>query len=206
MDRDAALGDLLERYVFDRWQEDLLAIGDRYDKNQIKIETGFVQAIDNICRQAAQLQAQQLKGDIQYIYVSLLRTSVMEHRAHYRIDIYDERWFLDPVECSGLWEADFIFDPLFQRITELNTVKTQYARKISSMDIERILQIEAARYHLFAIEFMRNLIPSILEGEGYILMGKKPNICLLVGEYRDQCEILHGNPEGESSGTEAGAI
>ncbi|MNH43805.1 hypothetical protein D3C79_1057970 [compost metagenome] len=65
------------------------------------------------------------------------------------------------------------------------------------MDIERILQIEAIRYHLFTIEFMRSMIPSILECEGYNQLGKKPNICILAGEYRDRSELLYGQPEAE---------
>ncbi|MOA27830.1 hypothetical protein D3C78_1487300 [compost metagenome] len=121
----------------------------------------------------------------------------MEHKASYRIDIHDERWFLDPVECFSHWQADFIFDPLFKRMRELEAVKTSYARKISTMDIERILQIEAIRYHLFTIEFMRSMIPSILECEGYNQLGKKPNICILAGEYRDRSELLYGQPEAE---------
>ncbi|MFE0560858.1 hypothetical protein ACFW1P_33565 [Paenibacillus sp. NPDC058910] len=83
---------------------------------------------------------------------------------------------------------------------ELEAVKSSYARKISTMDIERILQIEAIRYHLFAIEFMRNMVPSILECEGYNLLVKKPNICILAGEYRDRSELLYGQPETGQEG------
>ncbi|WP_201452158.1 MULTISPECIES: hypothetical protein [Paenibacillus] len=201
MDRDAALGDFLEKYVLERWQEDLAAIGEHYEKNQAEIEAGFLKAVDTACMQAVHLQEQQLKGDIQYIYLSLLRTSIMEHQAVYRIDVLDERWFLDPSECVVQWQADFIFNPLFQRIAALDNVKSNYARKISAMDVERILQIEAYRYHLFAIEFMRGLVPSILEGEGFLRMGQKPTLCILAGEFRDQSEILF---QAEGGGDEAG--
>ncbi|WP_213592816.1 hypothetical protein [Paenibacillus woosongensis] len=197
MSREEALGHLLEHHVFDRWQGDLDIISDSYIQNQEATIGEFVSSVDAACKKAAELQEAGMKGDIQYIYLSLLRTSFMEHKASYRIDIHDERWFLDPVECSSHWQADFIFDPLFKRMRELEAVKTSYARKISTMDIERILQIEAIRYHLFTIEFMRSMIPSILECEGYNQLGKKPNICILAGEYRDRSELLYGQPEAE---------
>ncbi|WP_051109212.1 hypothetical protein [Paenibacillus ginsengihumi] len=203
MDRDAALGDFLEKHVLERWQEDLLAINDAYMEKQAQIEASFTGAVDRVCRKAAELQAQGRKGEIQYIYLSLLRTSVREHRAEYRIDLYDSRWFLDSEECAGSWQADFIFTPLFQRFAGLPTVKREYARKVTDMDIERILQLEAVRYHFLAIEFMRSLVPSLLEGEGYRQMGKHPEICILAGEYRDQSEILYGGPEGVQEKDEA---
>ncbi len=195
MSREEALGHLLENHVFDRWQGDLDIISESYIQNQDATIAEFVSSVDSACKKAAELQDAGMKGDIQYIYLSLLRTSLMEYKVSYRIDIHDERWFLDPVECSSHWKAEFIFNPLFQRMRELEAVKSSYARKISTMDIERILQIEAIRYHLLAIEFMRNMVPSILECEGYNLLVKKPNICILAGEYRDRSELLYGQPE-----------
>lgn len=200
MSREEALGHLLENHVFDRWQGDLDIISESYIQNQDATIAEFVSSVDSACKKTAELQDAGMKGDIQYIYLSLLRTSLMEHKASYRIDIHDERWFLDPVECSSHWKAEFIFNPLFQRMRELEAVKSSYARKISTMDIERILQIEAIRYHLFAIEFMRNMVPSILECEGYNLLVKKPNICILAGEYRDRSELLYGQPETGQEG------
>ncbi|MBT2765099.1 hypothetical protein [Paenibacillus sp. ISL-20] len=200
MSREEALGHLLENHVFDRWQGDLDIISESYIQNQDATIAEFVSSVDSACKKAAELQDAGMKGDIQYIYLSLLRTSLMEYKASYRIDIHDERWFLDPVECSSHWKAEFIFNPLFQRMRELEAVKSSYARKISTMDIERILQIEAIRHHLFAIEFMRNMVPSILECEGYNLLVKKPNICILAGEYRDRSELLYGQPETGQEG------
>lgn len=200
MSREEALGHLLENHVFDRWQGDLDIISESYIQNQDATIAEFVSSVDSACKKAAELQDAGMKGDIQYIYLSLLRTSLMEYKVSYRIDIHDERWFLDPVECSSHWKAEFIFNPLFQRMRELEAVKSSYARKISTMDIERILQIEAIRYHLFAIEFMRNMVPSILECEGYNLLVKKPNICILAGEYRDRSELLYGQPETGQEG------
>lgn len=204
MDRDEAIGDFLEQYVFDGWQEDIISIQQTYSENQEQIEADFIAAVNRLFKQAARLQEHQLKQDVQYVYFSLLRTRVMEHTAVYRLEVHDDRWVLDPVECVEEWNADFIFSPLFQRMEELHQVRTEYAGKISMMDIERILQIEATRYHLFAVEFMRSMIPAILASSGYNLMRKNTQICILAGEYRDECQVLHGNLEGYTNEGESG--
>ncbi|MFB6367940.1 hypothetical protein ACFCP7_28810, partial [Paenibacillus elgii] len=148
MTKDEALQDLLERYVFDRWQFDLPEIDERYRQEKELIEQGFLAAFEAVCRQAVKLQEKGRKGDIYYVYISFLRTSIMADTAEYRMDAYDENWFLDPEECASLWSADFIFAPLFRRMGELGETRKAYARKITSMDIEKIKLIEAYKYHL----------------------------------------------------------
>ncbi|RRJ63177.1 hypothetical protein EHV15_09780 [Paenibacillus oralis] len=200
MSREEALGLFLENHVLDRWQGDLETISETFIKNQDSIKAGFAGVMDAVCRKGAGFQDTGVKGEIQFIYLSLLRTSVKEHQADYRIDLYDERWFFDPVECSLNWQAEFIFAPLFQRMRELDQLKSSYARKVSSMDIERILQMEAERYHLVAIEFMRSMVPAVLDCEGYKLLAKKPNLCIFAGEYRDRSEVIYGQPEAGPAG------
>lgn len=148
----------------------------------------------SVVRTGSQAAGAGEKGEICTIYFSFLRTSIMENSAAYRLDAYDENWFLDRTECSVVWEADFIFAPLFRRMAELETVKFCYARKITSMDIERIKLMEAIKYHLLTVEFMRSMVPMLLECQGFCQMAKSPQICLLAGEYRDQSEVLYAHP------------
>ncbi|MED4570700.1 hypothetical protein P9302_14605 [Brevibacillus agri] len=194
MDKQAAMHDFLQNHVMDRWQYDLIEIDQRYREKKESIESGFVDTFNALCTQAAIQQEQGKKGEICTIYFSFLRTSIMENSAAYRLDAYDENWFLDRTECSVVWEADFIFAPLFRRMAELETVKSCYARKITSMDIERIKLIEAIKYHLLTVEFMRSMVPMLLECQGFCQMAKSPKICLLAGEYRDQSEVLYAHP------------
>jgi hypothetical protein len=195
MDKQAAMHDFWQKHVLDRWQYDLIEIDQRYSEQKAGIENGFCQAFDALCTQAARQQEQGSKGEIHTIFFSFLRTSIMENSAAYRLDAHDENWFLDRTECTVAWEADFIFAPLFRRMTELEQVKSAYARKITSMDIERIKQSEAIKYHLLAVEFMKSMVPMLLECPGYRQMGKSLKICLLAGEYRDQCEVLYAHPD-----------
>jgi len=192
MDKQTALQDFVEKYVLHQWEHELLAIDQRYNQNKANIENGLTAAFAKACEKALKLQDQGPKGDIQYIYLSLLRTSIMNNTAMYRIEAYDQNWYLDQEECYALWEADFIFKSLFQNMNELETKKADYARKITSMDIERIKQNEAIKYHILAVEFIREMLPRLIETDGYKQMGKTLDISIMAGEYMDQSEILDG--------------
>ncbi|OPH46696.1 hypothetical protein BC351_14520 [Paenibacillus ferrarius] len=190
MNKQEALDDFLESFVFDQWLKDLLPIDQALEAQRSSIEQSFSDAFESVWTQVSELQEQGLKGDIRYVYISLMRTSIMENRPDYRIDAYDHNWFMDAAACVGGWRADFIFDPLFRRMEELEKQKSAYARKVTSMDIARIKQIEAVKYHLLAIEFMKTRISALLTSNGYLRMGKTPDIHWMVGEFRDQSELL----------------
>lgn len=194
--QESVLEDFLQTHVFAKWQHDLILINDTYNAHRDSIDSGFQLAFDTLCSQAAALQEQGKKGPIQYLYISLLRTSLMEDAAIYLMEAYDTNWLLDPVNCSVKWRADFIFDPLFHRMEVLETKKIEYARKITSMDIDRIKQIEAVKYHLLSIEYMRNRVPALLASSAYQQLDKSPEFALMAGEYRDQSETLYGAEAG----------
>ncbi|WP_068777097.1 hypothetical protein [Paenibacillus sp. FJAT-26967] len=202
-DKVSALEDFLEKHVFHRWQDDLMTIDHTYKEQQADIEAGFVSVFDTVCRQAAGFQDQGGKGGIRYLYFSFMRTSLLDNRPCYRIEAYDENWFMDTADCMAEWQPDFIFDPLLLRMAALEETRKPYARRITSADLDRIKQIEAVKYHLLTAEFIRNMLPRLLACGGYERMSKSPKIAFLAGEYRDQCELLHGSLDEDSSATGA---
>ncbi|CAH8245374.1 hypothetical protein WJ0W_002609 [Paenibacillus melissococcoides] len=210
MSKEEALQDLLEQHVFDRWQFDLPELDERYRQEKEQIERRFLAAFEAVCKQAAKLQAEGRKGSIRYVYFSFLRTSIMANTALYRIDAYDDNWFLDVEECASSWSADFIFAPLFRRMGELEEKRKAYARKITRMDIEKIKLIEAYKYHLLTVEWLRGFIPSLIESEAYRRMDKSVNLQLFIGEYKDRCELLYetsgGDDERDVEATNDGAV
>ncbi|MFF2094576.1 hypothetical protein, partial [Paenibacillus sp. NPDC058174] len=189
MDRTAALEDLLVNHLAGEWQQDFVTINERYMADKDRIDRNLTAAFEKACLHAAQLQLQGRKRDIQYIHFSYLRTSFMEQRAEYRIDLYDADWYMDKEECCSLWQADFLFNPVFERQRELEKQRVNYARKITPMDVEHIIHQEAMKYHLLAIEYIRDRVPALIESEGYAAMRKSEDLTILAGEYRDQHEL-----------------
>lgn len=190
-DKEAERIDFIKKYVGDRWQEEFLAVDERYVKDKENIENRLINSFEALCKKAMELQKEEKKGAIKYIYFSYLRTSIKENKATYRLDAYDENWFLDNEECSTLWNADFIFSSLFKHMEELEESRKPYLKRITAMDIEKIKLIEADKYKVLTNEFIKSLVEKLIETEGYKEMNKDEEICIIAGEYMDVCETLY---------------
>ncbi|WP_025716316.1 hypothetical protein [Paenibacillus sp. 1-18] len=206
MDRDAALQDFLGKYVLEAWTGDIPLIEDYYQKHGEEIQEELLRAVETVCLKAASQQQEGNKGDIRYMYISLMRTSIMAGKVQYRIDAYDQNWFLDSVECSAMWSADFVFQPLLNRMTEWETVKGAYARKITTMDLEQIQQIEAVKYHVLTIAFLKSMVSTLIDSKVMHAMKKAAGFTLYAGEYRDEsdplCQLEHQGDPNSAEGAE----
>jgi len=191
------LGKFQGKYVSDRWIDEFIQIDERYKNNVAIIEKDLIYKFDSVCKQGICLQEKVLKGEIKYIYFSLLRTRLIKNRGVFRIDLYDENWFLDKVECSINLELDFIYDSLFQHMEELNEKKKEHGRNITEMDIENIKLQEADKYHILAVEFLKNFMEKFIEVPSYKEMKKSEDIKILAGEYMDNTEIIYPKQEDD---------
>lgn len=191
MNKDAAISDFLERYMFGQWLLDVAEIDEVYNEQQSQIDEALAAAFKQLLQQADTLHQQGKKGKVRYIYLSYLRTSIMEERIMYRLDAYDSNWYLDPIECTTQWEPSFIFNPLFRRMKALDQVKKQYARKITAMDLEQMMQIEAIKYHGLALEMLKSRLPFILDQLEITSIMDESGLTIAAGEYRDETELLY---------------
>lgn len=189
------LEEFLEKYVVDRWVNEFLVIDEMYKSDKDAIEENLISTFDEVCRQAICFQEKQLKGEIKYIYFSLLRTSILENRGEYRIDLYDENWFLDKKECSINIDLNFIFDSISKQSEELKEKKKEYGKNITDMDIENIMLKEIDKYHILAVEFLKGMIGKFIKTSFYEEMKKTEDIMILAGEYMDVAEVIY--PEKE---------
>ncbi|MGG4144654.1 hypothetical protein ABEW34_16190 [Paenibacillus algorifonticola] len=196
MTREEALADFLERHVFDRWQEDVLLVNDIYEEHQVEIDAELARAFEALCLRAAELQAAEKQGKLKYIYISYLRTSIMEGHCTYRMDAYDERWLMDASGCAVSWEPAFLFAPMFERVKQLEPERVAYARKVTLMDIDDIRQLEAEKCHTLAVEFVRGQMEKLIQLEAFTALEKAEGWAIAMGEYRDQTEILAEDGHG----------
>ncbi|WP_338555020.1 hypothetical protein [Paenibacillus sp. KS-LC4] len=196
MTREEALADFMERHVFDRWQEDVLLVNDIYEQHQEEMDAELARAFEALCVRAAELQAAEEQGKLKYIYISYLRTSIMEGHCTYRMDAYDERWLMDTSGCTASWEPAFLFAPMFERVKRLEPEIVAYARKVTLMDLDDIRQLEAEKCHTLAVEFVRGQMEKLIELEAFTALAKAEGWAIAMGEYRDQTEILAEDGHG----------
>ncbi len=184
-DKDKVLKEFREKYVESRYEEELKNILEKYNEHKDSIKEELTSKFNSVCKEAILFQEKDLKGEIKYIYFSLLRTSLLENKGEWRIDLYDEKWFLDKEECSIDIDLDFIYVPLFNHMKEISEKKKEYLRTIKEKDIHIIKLQEGNKYHNLALNIIRGILKSFLECDCYKEMKKKEDIVIMAGEYMD---------------------
>ena len=184
-DKNKVLKEFREKYVADRYKEELKKILEKYNKDKDSIKENLTSKFNSVCQEAIFLQEKDLKGEIKYVYFSMLRTSLLENKGQWRIDLYDKKLFLDKEECSINIDLDFIYEPLFNHMKELSEKKKEYLRTIKDKDIEAIKLTEGNKYHSLALNIIRGILQSFLECASYKEMEKKEDIVIMAGEYMD---------------------
>ncbi len=184
-DKNQVLKEFKEKYVKNRYKEELKSILENYNEHKDNIKEELTSKFDSVCKEAILFQEKDLKGEIKYIYFSMLRTRLLEDKGEWRIDLYDEKWFLDKEECSINIDLNFIYEPLFEHMKELSEKKREYLRTIKEKDIEDIKLKEANKYNNVALNIIRGILNSFLECASYREMKKKEDIVIMAGEYMD---------------------
>lgn len=189
--REKIFAGFILEHVYDRWRYEIEEIDKRHSQKQEEIENGLLKAFESVCEKTSVLQEKFQKGPVKYIYISFLRTSLIEGKSLYRIDTYDESWFLDKCESYSLWDCGFVFESLFNHVEDLNKKKKDYFGAIRDTDIDRIKILESSKYHHIASCFIESMAGRLTAGEKYKEMQKDPGICVLVGEYMDSSKIIY---------------
>ncbi|NFG61474.1 hypothetical protein [Clostridium sp. CMCC3677] len=191
VDKEKVLKEFEEKYVHNRYITEFEKIIEKYKTERESIKENLISKFNSICTEAILLQEKEQKGEIRYIYFSMLRTKILENKGQWRIDFYDEKWFLDKEECSINIDLDFIYEPLFNHMKELSEKKKEYGRTIKEKDIEVIKLREAEKYHGLAIGIIMKMLESFLECTSYKEMKKKEDIVIMAGEYKDYNILIY---------------
>lgn len=179
------------KHVHNKWMDEFMKVDEIYKNHKENIEENLTSTFNEICRKCIELQEKNLKGNIKYIYFSLLRSSFLEHKGEYRVDLYDENWFLDKEECSINIDLNFVFKPVFEQIENLKEYKKEYRKNITDMDIESMMLIEVDKYNILVVEFLKNMVEQFMKTPSYEEMKKVEDIMVLVGEYMDVSTIIY---------------
>ena len=121
-------------YIKNKWIEIFVELDKEYQKNLNVIINDVVRDFSKVCQRVIELQKRNEKEKVKYIYFSFLRTNILADNGDFRVDIYDENWFLDNKQCSGSIDMSFVFKYLFNFIEEIK--KNSLENKISMSDIE----------------------------------------------------------------------
>lgn len=193
VDKEKVLDEFKRKYVEGRFYEQSSKIYEYFEENKESIKKEILISFREGCKRALELQSSGTKQDIKFIYISYLRTSIMENKGIYRIDFFDERWFMDKEECSVDFDMDFVYEPLFKHMEELNEKKSEYGRTITEMNIDKIKMKESERYNKIALNILDDMVEDFINIDEYKEMKKSDEIRIFAGEYMDKVRVLYEN-------------
>ena len=197
VDKEKILQEFKDKYVNNRFINEIPKINKKIEKNEKVIKNEILLNFNKVCENAKNLQNQNLKKEIKFIYISFLRTSLLENKGIWRIDLFDENWFLDKEECFINLDFSFIYEDLFDFIEGLQEKKKEYGRSITEMDIEKIKLQEGDKYHNLIMRFFENKINELIECENFKEMNKHNELMIFTGEYMDEVELLYESSSEE---------
>lgn len=193
VDKEKVLDEFKRKYVEGRFYEESSKIYDDFENRKDIIKSTIISQFKEGCKNALELQNEGIKQNIKFIYISYLRTSIMDNKSTYRIDFFDNRWFMDKEECSIDLNMDFIYEPLFKHMEELNEKKSEYGRTITEMDIEKIKMKESEKYNKIALNILDGILEDFINTDEYQEMKKNEEIRVFAGEYMDKVMVLYEN-------------
>lgn len=193
VDKEKVLDEFKRKYVEGRFYEESSKIYDDFENRKDIIKSTIISQFKDGCKKALELQNEGIKQNIKFIYISYLRTSIMDNKSTYRIDFFDNRWFMDKEECSIDLNMDFIYEPLFKHMEELNEKKSEYGRTITEMDIEKIKMKESEKYNKIALNILDGILEDFINTDEYQEMKKDEEIRVFAGEYMDKVMVLYEN-------------
>lgn len=178
-------------YIKNKWIEIFVELDKEYQKNLNVIINDVVRDFSKVCQRVIELQKRNEKEKVKYIYFSFLRTNILADNGDFRVDIYDENWFLDNKQCSGSIDMSFVFKYLFNFIEEIKKNSLENKISMSDIELEKIKLEESERYKILAIEYLKTIVLKMVEDEKYKQMIKDENIYIIAGEYMDECQLIY---------------
>ena len=146
---------------------------------------------DQISPVMEQYKAQQEgeeNGSLRWVYLSFLRSSVLDGAPCYRIDFYDERDQISEQECAGGWDFEYMFQHLKDIYHQLQIEFSQQSR-VKMYELDAVVYYLAERFQKEAEKLIPEIVRSFMEEYGTDFFGEEP-IKFRLGELFDKSELI----------------
>jgi hypothetical protein len=190
MTRDEALAHFQKNYVEPQIEQSLADLDAYYQDNWEELTGTLKDAFRQLCQETVRMQSVGKKNSIAYIYGSFLYSSLCLGQSVYRLDAYDENWFLDRAECAVFYDAGWAFSFLHDACSRLAQESKKYVGKITRYDIELIKRTEAGRYSEYIEDLGREVMEDVFLAPEFLALEKENELTVFMGEYKDLCQKI----------------
>lgn len=182
----------MQGFDLQRESKNLAANLDDYLKSHFKkLVEHFVDCFSAYCEKIYQMQKQGEKGAIAYVHFSILRTNILLKKHELRLDAYDERWYMDPVECSGSYQVVEVYSYLEKFGDIVEQLRSKSGGKISLVEAQKRVFTESNIYLFYIAELIRVGMRDVLQTEAYKRIERAPCFVVCIGGFLDRFDILY---------------
>ncbi|MFW6678947.1 hypothetical protein ACOAOT_14945 [Lacrimispora sp. AGF001] len=138
------------------------------------------------------LQKQDLVGDMEFIYLSFLRSAILTNSDVYQLNVYDRKGRSSTVECVCRWDCIEIFQGFYNLKRNIET-RFRKQMKINEYVLDKRLIELGETMNEIAKPFIIDAIKQLAEDE-YLWEDKLPVI--MIGEFLDKSDEIIGGANG----------
>ncbi|NLW47123.1 MAG: pentapeptide repeat-containing protein [Firmicutes bacterium] len=189
--KETAFEHFQRTYVNEVSRAKLTDLEDFYRQHRDELAPEFLESLRRICLRTGAMQSSGEKTKIAYIHYAMLRTVLREKSHLWRVDAYDNSWYLDRRECETYYDAGWAFKFLDAFETELEPYLKRYLNRIGKADLERLKMREATKYQFYVIALARYALKQASALKELHEIAKETLFEIRVGEYFDISETVY---------------
>lgn len=150
--------------------------------------------IEDVRDRFEQLEKGGKADGLQWIYVSFLRTGLMDQSACYRIDLYDSRDRISDLECAGSWGFEYVYDKYYKIIDEIKQ-RIQGQMKIKLYEAEDVVEFVVNEFRRSSDKAIKQLI-EYEKATGHRRWVAESRIKIVLGDFLGEAKEIISFSEG----------
>ncbi|KZE70771.1 hypothetical protein AV545_20015 [Paenibacillus jamilae] len=144
-----------------------------------------VEEFRGYCRHIRQEQLQGRKGSIGYITYSMLRTTWLEERPAYLVEVSDALWMLDPQPIRFEWNTSWAYSYWTDLQRQLRREVEKRQVSLSELEWEQIMLEAAVHIHALVVNVVRTAMKQAVYLPEFQELEREETFEIRVGEYLD---------------------
>ncbi len=144
-----------------------------------------VEEFRGYCRHIRQEQLQGRKGSIGYITYSMLRTTWLEERPAYLVEVSDALWMLDPQPIRFEWNTSWAYSYWTDLQQQLRREVEKQQVSLSELEWEQVMLEAAVHIHALVVNVVRSAMKQAVYLSEFQELEREETFEIRVGEYWD---------------------
>lgn len=139
------------------------------------------------------LQQNKKKGEIKYIYIQYLHSSLNTGKWGYRIEVFDEKFYLSKEEICVYYYPEFLYQLWEKDLMLWNQKLRPMYPRIQEYEMEKIKTEYIEYYNLICRTLFKELAILILNLSAWKQVKREKKVTILFGGYMEKGIIIHSN-------------